>query len=235
MLPERIPNEVAADESGSAGDQNVNHVVTKCIGKGLVSSATTAKGTQEVRETADTGEREGQVESSILGDEEARISAGKTKRLIFHRDAAALRVVERDPSLLDEAVTSEIVIEDERASQLPTAGLGRDRAVDVIVGGTYRGDTEVLLGPGDAALRVGGIEAAAKRQSLQLALIDRCVVLHPEIGRDVAGRHGTNVQRHRRIVIGRTEIVGQPVGWIVLAGNRIRVIRLLKRDDDELT
>src|SRR5262245_30857274 len=97
-----------------------------------LSVGAAAKSAEEVRERADAGQREGEVEPAILGDQEQR--AWNVVFLVLNREPAALCVVEADPALLDDVAALDVPIEDIAAARAAAEQVQRRRRVDRVVG-----------------------------------------------------------------------------------------------------
>ena len=67
MRGERMAHEVAADEPGAAGHQNLGHdLVPWSVPRAGRGAARSAKGAEEIRERADAGQRHREVEPAVL-------------------------------------------------------------------------------------------------------------------------------------------------------------------------
>ena len=108
---ERMAHEVAADEAGAAGDEDVGHVRRSqtaarsasscCAAERPGRALADAEGAEDVRERADAGQRERDVEAAILRDDEPA-DVRIVERLVLDADAAALRIVEEADALLHQ-------------------------------------------------------------------------------------------------------------------------------------
>ena len=70
-----------------------------------------AERAEQIRERADAGQRERQIEAVVLREPVAGEAAAVVERLVLDRDAAALRIVIRRVSLLEEGVAEQVVVE----------------------------------------------------------------------------------------------------------------------------
>src|SRR5687768_6623171 len=97
-----------------------------------LSVGATAKSAEEVRERADAGEREGEIEPAVALYQQQR--ARNVEFLVLEDDAAALGAVEPGPALLDDVGAGDVPVEDVAAARPPIEQADRRRRVDGVVG-----------------------------------------------------------------------------------------------------
>src|SRR6188768_1760325 len=76
-----------------------------------ISRMLAAEGAEQVREGADAGERERQVEALVRRHADRSRPRAEVEFLVLDRQAAALRVVVSDDALVEEVLRQQVVVE----------------------------------------------------------------------------------------------------------------------------
>src|SRR5262245_35164236 len=91
-----------------------------------------AKRAEEVGEGADAGERKREIEAPILRTDNDR--ARQVVLLILHHEAAALRIVEAGPALLNDVTAGNVPVHDVGPARSPAHEIDRRCRVDGVIG-----------------------------------------------------------------------------------------------------